>query len=137
MYDSHNITTGKPALKGLPSTFAADAEVETLTLTLVDKTAKLSVDLHYTIFPQLNAITRSFVITNNGTAEVTLERAASFSVDMEEREWEMVYLAGDWTREGVKHRRKVEHGTQGYVFLSRLCIVDIVILKPSDHGISR
>jgi alpha-galactosidase len=112
-YASHDIVQGKPKIEGLPSTFAADDEVETLIVTLKDETAQLSVDLRYSIFPKVNTITRSFTITNHGTHEATIERAASFSTDMEEKDWAMVYLAGDWTREGVQHRRKIEHGTQG------------------------
>ena len=117
-YASHEVIQGKPVLEGLPSTFAGDkgqGEVETLLVKLVDKTAKLEVELRYTIFAKLNAIARSFVITNKGQQVATIERAASFSTDMEEKDWDMVYLSGDWTREGVQRRRKVEHGVQGYV----------------------
>jgi alpha-galactosidase len=67
------------------------------------------------VFPENNAIARCFSITNQGIADIVIERAASFSVDVatEEWDWDMIYLCGDWAREGRRERRKVQFGTQG------------------------
>lgn len=113
IYESHTIVQGKARLEALPSTFGAQEEASTLIVHLRDATANLSVDLRYSIFPDLNTIVRSFSITNDGTAEVEVERAASFSVDMNGGDWDMVYMSGDWTREGIRGRRRVDNGTQG------------------------
>jgi hypothetical protein len=114
-YDCYEITHGKASLNGLPATFGGEEDVETLSIHLKDKHAGLSVKLNYSVFPKYNAIARSFSLTNQGSQEVVLERAASFSVDManEEADWDMVQLSGDWTKENRKERRKIQFGTQG------------------------
>jgi alpha-galactosidase len=125
VYDSHEVVAAKPPLPGLPATFGDEEDVSTLLIRLVDKRAQLSVELSYSIFAKNNAITRSFAITNNGEETVVLERAASLSLDMvlEEWDWEMVQLCGDWAREGRRERRKVQFGTQGWVL--RFCYFPI------------
>lgn len=112
-YVSHSVQDGKPPLEGLPATFGELDEVSTLIVHLEDAKAKLAVDLRYSIFPATNAIVRSFSITNNGAQTAEIERAASFSFDLDVGEWDMVYMSGDWTREGIKGRRRVGYGTQG------------------------
>lgn len=120
-YKSHSIVNGKPQLDGLPHIFTRkDADAQTLIIHLSDDIAKISIDLTYSIFPGQNTITRSFQVKNDGSNEVTIERAFSFSVDMEEEEWDMVYLSGDWAREGVQSRQRVHRGVQGLVYRSEL-----------------
>ena len=48
-YAGHTITDGKPKLKGLPATYAADDEAQTLELHLKDALTGLSVYLLYTV----------------------------------------------------------------------------------------
>lgn len=47
--------------------------------------------------------------------EVTVEKLASFSVDLPHDEYEMLQLQGEWVRECTRIRRKVDYGTQGLV----------------------
>jgi alpha-galactosidase len=56
--------------------------VSTLVVHLRDDNAGLCADLRYSVFPENNAIARCFSITNQGIADIVIERAASFSVDM-------------------------------------------------------
>ncbi len=104
---------GKPKLIGMPSTFSDDISASTLIVKLEDELAKIQVHLSYTIFPLYSAIVRSSKIINNGNESIVIEQAASFSVDMPNRPWEMLNLAGDWAREANVVRRKVYPGTQG------------------------
>ncbi|KAI0163082.1 Melibiase-domain-containing protein [Pestalotiopsis sp. NC0098] len=113
-YTGYDISSGKPALPGLPSTFGGDGDVSTLTVHLFDKYSAIAADLHYSIFPQYGAITRSFQVTNQGNQSATILRASSWSIDMPNEELEMLDLQGDWAAENHINRRPVVYGEQGF-----------------------
>jgi alpha-galactosidase len=114
-YKSHTVVEGKPALAGLPSTFGNQDDVTTLVVHMYDNYSSIAADLTYSIFPKLDAIVRSVNVTNQGQNNITIEKLASFSVDLPYGDYDMIELRGDWAREAMKVRRKVEYGTQGYV----------------------
>lgn len=119
-YQSHEIVPGKPSLPGLPATFGNDEEVTTLIVKLYDNYSDISAALSYSIFPEYNAIARSFQITNNGTNNISIERAASFSTDLPNLDLKMLELQGDWSHEANRVIRSVDFGetsfrsTEGY-----------------------
>lgn len=112
-YKSHDTVKGKPALNGLPSTFGGDDDVSTLIVHMYDNYSSIAADLSYSVFPKYNAIVRSVNITNEGSGNITLDKLASFSVDLPYGDYDMIELQGDWYREAHRVRRKVEYGTQG------------------------
>lgn len=112
-YKSREVLAGKPALPGLPSTFGRDDEVETLVLHLWDSYSSVEADLYYSVFPKRDAIVRSVRITNKGSETISVEKLASFSVDLPYDEYEMLQLQGEWSRECTRTRRKVDYGLQG------------------------
>ncbi|TYJ58114.1 hypothetical protein B9479_001210 [Cryptococcus floricola] len=114
VYEGHDIIEGKPALDGLPATWGNASDVSTLQVYLVDQQSSLTATLSYSIFPDIGAITRSFKLKNEGEANVTLERAMSWSLDLPPDDWEMVQLSGDWASEGRAMRRPVYTGVQGF-----------------------
>ncbi|KID97159.1 alpha-galactosidase, partial [Metarhizium majus ARSEF 297] len=113
-YQGHTVLKGKPALNGLPSTFGKDDDVSTLVVHMYDNYSSVAADLSYSIFPKYDAIVRSVNITNRGKGNITIERLASFSVDLPWGDYDMLELKGDWAREGMRVRRKVDFGTQGF-----------------------
>jgi len=113
-YRSHQVSQGKPGLPGLPATFGNEDEVSTLTVSLYDNYSSIAVDLSYSIFPKYDAIVRSVNITNEGQGNITIEKAASLSIDLPFGDMEMIELRGDWAREAMRLRRKVDYGTQGF-----------------------
>lgn len=112
-YQSHTVLDGKPALSGLPATFGKDADVSTLVIHLYDNYSSVAADLSYSIFPKFDAIVRSVNITNRGKGNMTVEKLASFSVDLPWNDYDMLELKGDWSREATRVRRRVDFGTQG------------------------
>ncbi|PHH69434.1 hypothetical protein CDD80_6740 [Ophiocordyceps camponoti-rufipedis] len=114
-YRSHELVQGKPPLQGLPSTFGSDEDVSTLLVHLYDNYSNVAADLSYSIFPRHDAVVRSVSITNRGGGNITVEKLASMSVDMPYGDYDMVELKGDWAREAMRVRRKVDYGTQGRV----------------------
>lgn len=113
-YQSHQTINGKPALPGLPSTFGNDSDVSTLVVHLFDNYSSVAVDLSYSIFPKYDAVVRSVNVTNQGKGNITLNKLASFSVDLPYGDYDLIHLNGDWYREAHKVRRRVEYGSQGY-----------------------
>lgn len=112
-YQSHRLVNGKPALKGLPSTFGEDGDVSTLIVHMYDNYSSVAADLSYSVFPKYDAVVRSVNITNMGKGNITVEKLASLSVDLPYGDYDMLELKGDWAREGMRVRRKVDFGTQG------------------------
>ncbi|MDO4284468.1 MAG: alpha-galactosidase [Eubacteriales bacterium] len=111
-YVSHTITKGKPALKGLPASFGTEQEVETLSLVCEDSVLSLRVVLLYSVFAAEDVITRSARIENGGQETLTVEKAYSACLDMDNRGFEMMTLTGGWARERQIQRNKVQYGTQ-------------------------
>lgn len=113
-YRSHEVVDGKPSLPGLPATYGEDGDVSTITVHLYDNVSDVAAALSYSMFPKYNAIARSFKITNNGTANISIERAASFSVDLPNIELDMIELQGDWSHEMNKVKRPIQYGETSF-----------------------
>jgi alpha-galactosidase len=114
-YASHSIAQGKPALDGLPATFAeSPADADTLTLVLEDKLLNLRVELLYTAFAQHPVITRSVRIVNAGAAPLEIRRALSASLDLNASfaGHKFIQLSGAWSRECDAHVSALRPGVQ-------------------------
>ena len=104
-YKSHKIYKGKPALEGLPATFATEkSPCDTLEITLEDKPAGLEATLIYTAFEKLDVITRSVIVKNVGDKPCTLTRVYSACVDFDTADLDMLTLNGSWARERAAER---------------------------------
>jgi Alpha-galactosidase len=115
-YRDHRIVPGKPALDGLPSTYVEDAaEADTLEITLADEPAGLDVDVRFTIFRDRPVIARSATIRNAGSGPAELRCAMSLSVDLPDRDWLMIGLAGAWARERHLAERPLVPGRQSAI----------------------
>ncbi len=112
-YRSHKIEKGKKALPGLPATFGGEEECETLTVTLADDILGLLVHLQYTVFEQLDVITRSVCLENQGKEAIYLTKVLSACLDMDNEEYSFLTLHGSWARERHIQYRKIGRGTQG------------------------
>ena len=96
-YVNHKIQDGKPVLAGLPATYGDDCQ--TLSITLCDPLTGLNAVLHYTIFPEKDVLTRSVQLVNRGASSLCIEKAASFSMDLYEKDLKLLHLPGSWARE--------------------------------------
>jgi len=112
-YQSHKVYKGKPALEGLPATFANENEAETLEITCIDKHTGLEAVLVYTVFNDLDVITRSIRLKNTGTAPLNVKRVLSMCVDFDNDGYDLITLNGSWARERCMERCRLHHGKQG------------------------
>ena len=111
-YVSHKIYAGKPGLAGLPATFGDENACETLELLCEDPVLGLKVTLLYTAFLDVDVITRSVRIENDGEM-LYLTKALSFSMDMDNRDFTLLTMHGSWARERMLEHRKVKKGFMG------------------------
>jgi alpha-galactosidase len=112
-YDSHVIFKGKKKLDGLPATYVEDEnEAETLEITMKDKVAGLTVILSYTVFEQLNVITRSVRFKNESSENMNLLSALSMSVDFMDADFDFLHLHGAHVKERHIARQPLRHGIQ-------------------------
>jgi alpha-galactosidase len=112
-YESHRIIKGKPALEGLPATYVEnEAEAETLEIVLIDSLIGLKAILSYSVFENLDVITRSVKFVNEGNTKLKLLRALSMSVDFNDNKYDFMHLYGSWARERHVERRALLNGNQ-------------------------
>ena len=112
-YKTHKIYKGKPKLEGLPATYTEkDSEAVTLEVTLEDTLIRTELILTYTIYEEFPVITRNARFHHLGEEGILLDRAMSLSVDLPDKDYEMIELTGAWGRERAVKTRKLEHGIQ-------------------------
>ena len=112
-YKSHEIFAGKKKLEGLPATWCEKEEdAETLEITMQDEEAGLEVVLSYSVFTDVDAVVRSAKVKNKSAANVYVTKVMSASFDMDNREYDKIFLYGSWARERHIDRTPVNYGIQ-------------------------
>ena len=111
-YCSHKIFEGKKKLRNLPATFGKNNECTSLEISCLDEEANLEVTLIYTVFENLDVITRSVRVKNIGKEDVFLTKVLSMCIDFDGINYDMISLHGSWARERHILRKKVTYGTQ-------------------------
>lgn len=109
VYQAHRILKGTVDHPTLPIADGADG-VETLEVTLVDALARLELTLLYTVFPEVDVITRRTRLRNTGDASVELATLASLQLDLPDRGFTVRTLDGGWIHEAHAHDRPVSSG---------------------------
>ncbi|MFT4147025.1 MAG: alpha-galactosidase, partial [Mobilitalea sp.] len=120
-YESHTIYFGKKRLEQLPATYVEkDCEAATLEITLYDSQIKSKIVLFYTIYEQLPVITRHTEFYCEGEEAFTLETAMSMSIDMPDKDYKLLDLAGAWARERHVRVKDIDYGVQS-IYSMRGC----------------
>ena len=110
-YCGHRIFDGRLELDGLPFA-SADEQTQTLEITLLDPFTNLKVKLYYTVFPQSDVISRYVIYENGGDADLTIEKAMSFTLDLLGCDFDMLSFYGSWDNERNLERYHLRHGLQ-------------------------
>ena len=110
-YVSHEITSGKYGLQGLPALFDEKGDqAETLVITLKDMYDEIYVKLLYGVYEELDIITRAAIVENRGEKETELKRVMSMSLDFLEGDLDLIHFYGKHTGERQFERVPVHHG---------------------------
>ncbi len=112
VYKSHDILEGKPPISGLPATYAASSEAETVLIVLEDVYSGVELHLSYTIFANEAVIARNSRVVNKSTTALSVERMMSLSIDLPDAEMDLLHLSGTWSRERHVKTRPLEQGIQ-------------------------
>lgn len=100
VYDSFEILPGAVTVDSLPSAVAGeDANVQTLCISLRDRTYAAELKLYYTVFPNSDCITRFATLKNCGEEKLTIHRLMSTQLDLNDGEYALTSFHGDWTSE--------------------------------------
>jgi len=109
-YVSHKIFAGKLPLAGLPSTRGGEDDCDTLEIVMTDSILSLNVYLYYTVYRNLDVITRSVQVENIGRGKLQLTKVMSAMLDLEGEDFDVITLHGAWGRERKIQRQMVNHG---------------------------
>ena len=121
VYKEHKIYNGKLKLEGLPATYVeSDDEAQTLELVLEDTSINTRIVLLYTIYEAFPVIARSVRFECDSDEKITLLSAMSACVDLPDKDYEMIDLAGVWARERHVRRHKLDYGIQS-IYSMRGC----------------
>lgn len=113
VYDAHRVTAGIGPT-ALPGAHSGDAhDIETLEVDLVDARAGLRLTLRYTVFPDVDVITRRVLVTNIGAGPAEISALASLQLDLPTLGAGAVIRTfdGGWSHEAHAHDRPVSSGT--------------------------
>lgn len=120
-YKEHAILKGKKSLDGLPAVYVeSKEEADTLEIILEDQDLQMQLLLSYTVWKKLPVITKHAKFLCQGSEKITLLNCLSGCLDLPDKEYEMVELAGTWSRERHVHKRKLNYGIQG-IYSMRGC----------------
>ncbi len=110
LYNSHEILNKKPEFKSMPEAKQRKQECETLKITLLDKSRQVEIDLYYSVFSEIDIITRRMVVRNTSDSALMLEKASSMNLDMINDRFWLTTFDGAWIRARFLHRQKVMPG---------------------------
>lgn len=111
-YTGYETEAGKPKLSGLPATWGSGEHCSTLKIYCTDALTGVKVCLLYTVFEDVDVVTRSVLVENGGDESVYLEKVLSACIDMENRDYELMGLFGSWARERHVQRLLLGCGRQ-------------------------
>lgn len=107
-YVGYKIIKGKPALKGLPSTYAEnDSEADTLEIKMRDKLTGLVLIYRYSVYSEFDAITRSVSAINEGKEDINIKSIMSMNIDFYGADYDFIHLSGSWARERMIKREHI------------------------------
>ena len=99
LFSKAETSRGGLRLRDLPSSYDDDDQQDHLVVTLEDRHALVSLELHYCVYPECDVITRNAVIINSGRDVVSLERLLSLQLDLDNAGWVVSAFHGAWARE--------------------------------------
>ena len=111
VYHSHRIFKGRVQPDALPSA-RADETTQTLEVVLLDEVSGCCLKLYYTVFAELDVISRYLILENTGSETVKIEKCMSLTLDLCRSDLDMVSIYGAHNQEMKLQRQPLHHGLQ-------------------------
>ena len=103
LFEKAEIKPGKASFVTLPGSYEENGCVETLIVTLKDKSYDLTLELYYYVFEDYDVISRASKLINTSEDDITLERLMSLQLDFSRADYTFTTFHGAWAREMKKH----------------------------------
>lgn len=111
-YVNHTVNITPVCPSTLPSAISEkEGDCEQLVVTLREKHKPVEIDLYYTVYEQMDVITKRVVIRNTSEEDIKIKRALSLQLDLDDYGYRFITFKGAWAREMHKHETVVECGT--------------------------
>lgn len=110
IYRSHRIFSGYLPMEDLPTAYGDEEACQTLELKAEDKASSAVLTVYYTVYENVNVITRRAVLENLNPNPLVIRRLMSMMVDLPNRSFRMVTFDGGWIKEAHRHDRMLEYG---------------------------
>ena len=110
-YHSYRIFKGRVLPDSLPAA-RADEQTQTLEVTLLDEVSGCRLKLYYTVFADLDVISRYLILENMGSETVKIEKCMSLTLDLCCSDLDMVSIYGAHNQEMKRQRQALHHGVQ-------------------------
>ncbi len=117
LFEDYEILEGKYTIPGMPYVRAGASRPQTLRVRLRDRVSGLAADLYYGVFEEEDVITRTVCLINEGTEPITLEKAASMSIDFPfapEGGFEVMHFHGRHCMERIPERLPLGRGVVSF-----------------------
>ncbi len=108
-YKSYEILDEKPSLK---TSMPVARGGKTLVIVLADEVESFEVKLYYTVYDELDIISRRAELVNCGKAQVKVLRALSMTLDLYDSNFKMMKLWGNHENERTPDVHQLCHGVQ-------------------------
>lgn len=116
-YQGHRVVKGKYRIVGLPAVYAEEAE--TLEVYLKDEISSVEAVLYFGVIPEIDIITRSVKLINNGNEKIYVKKAASACLDFLYGDYDLIHFYGrhamerNYERTPVSNTRQIIGSTRG------------------------
>eukprot|EP00913_Durusdinium_trenchii_P000801 g748.t1 len=115
VYKHHRVIDGiLPSTSGLPFLGRHNSQgAQSLVVDMVDTYTEVQVQLVYTVFPSISAVSRRMVVKNSskvGLGGVDLMKCMSATFDFSTDDWHLLSLHGGWANERHINTRRIQEG---------------------------
>ncbi len=111
LFERYELHPGALPAKTLPGAYCeSESDAETLVLFLREAAFSLELQLIYTVYPQVDVITRRAVLVNREDTGIRLRRMMSLLLDLPNAGYRLLTLDGDWIQETHRHDRTLMPG---------------------------
>ena len=109
-FESCEVVSGAYSIPGMPALYDTDKKnSETLIIKMKEKASGAILHLYYGVWEEENVITRTASLTNAGKEPIYVEKFLSCSMDMMDRDLDLISFTGRHAMERTMERTPVTH----------------------------